>query len=211
MKQLIYIVSVLSLYNCSTLSFHNKVKSGDILFIEAKKENLSGAISRVTKSEETSISYDHIGIVEVENGNKFILHSTTGKGSVKENLKQFLKRNKKDKRTQSLYRLKDNYHYCITKAIENANSMLGKPYNFSYILNENSYYCSDFVERSFRDCSIFELKPMTFINPETNKIDDFWQEFYKKQNLEVPEGQLGCNPNGLSQSDKIEKISILKP
>jgi len=41
---------------------------------------------------------------------------------------------------------------------------------------------------------------MTFINPKTRKIDDFWISFYKKQNLEVPEGQPGCNPNGLAAS-----------
>ncbi|UZJ63544.1 hypothetical protein OKW96_13685 [Sphingobacterium sp. KU25419] len=50
---------------------------------------------------------------------------------------------------------------------------------------------------------------MTFINPSTGKIDDFWKNFYQKQGLEVPEGKLGCNPNGLAASDKIIKIGHL--
>ena len=53
--------------------------------------------------------------------------------------------------------------------------------DFNYILDENSYYCSDFVERSFRAENIFKLEPMTFIDPKTGKTNAFWEEFYTKK------------------------------
>ena len=55
----------------------------------------------------------------------------------------------------------------------------------------------------------FSLAQTDKINPKTGKNDEFWQSFYEKLNVEVPEGKLGCNPNGLSQSTKIEKIIVL--
>jgi len=93
--------------------------------------------------------------------------------------------------------------------LSNADLMLGKPYNFNYILDENSYYCSDFIERAFRENQIFNLEPMTFIDPKTGKTNEFWQDFYNKKNLKVPEGELGCNPNGLAGSDNLIRIKEL--
>src|SRR5690606_9272618 len=108
-----------------------------------------------------------------------------------------------------VYRLKPEYQKSIPDAVKNAESMLGKPYNFNYILDENSYYCSDYVERAFRSYQICKLEPMTFIDPKTGKTNEFWADFYKKKNLDVPEGELGCNPNGLAGSDKLETIKKL--
>ena len=51
---------------------------------------------------------------------------------------------------------------------------------------------------------------MTFINPNTKTTDEYWIEFYQSKNTEVPEGKLGCNPNGISKSDKIYKVFSLK-
>jgi hypothetical protein len=109
-----------------------------------------------------------------------------------------------------VYRLKKDYQNAVPKALEKANLLLGKPYNFTYVLNDETLYCSDFIERIFRENQIFELKPMTFINPKTGKTDDFWLNFYQQKNMEVPEGRLGCNPNGLAGSDKLMKIKKLK-
>lgn len=202
---------LLVLFSCNTQSFYKHAQNGDLIFVEAQKEKLSGAISRVTAKNDNTLSYDHLGLVETDGKNKYILHAAPKNGSEKITLKTFIKVNQKDGRTQSLYRLKQNHQHCIPSAIEKANKMLGKPYNTAYILNENAYYCSDFVERAFRDCKIFELQPMTFINPKTQKTDDYWQKFYDELRLKVPEGELGCNPNGLSQSHNIEKIQVLKP
>ena len=196
---------IIILHSC-TQQF-SYVQNGDLLFIQAKKENLSGAISRVTEKENNT-SYDHIALIEKDVNKIYVLHAAPEKGSVKEELKPFLKNYKR--RTIDLFRIKPAYSNSIKFAVQKANTLLDKPYNTAYILNENSYYCSDFIERSFREDNIFQLNPMTFINPKTGKIDEFWQSFYDKLNLNVPEGKPGCNPNGLSQSDKIFKVKTLQ-
>ena len=205
MKHYILILSVLLLQNCS-ISKLSQLHNGDLLFVQAEEENLSGAISRVTENKK-SISYDHIAIIERKANKINVLEASIKSGSSKLEYNDFIKRNNTTKII--LYRLKPEFQYAIPDALIKANSILGKPYNTSYILNENSYYCSDFIERSFRKAQIFDLKPMTFINPKTGKTDLFWKVFYKNLSLEVPEGKLGCNPNGLSQSPKIEKIKVL--
>lgn len=191
------------LLNCTS------VKNGDLVFVTAQKENLSGAINRVTQKNATE-NYDHIGIIEKKRNTVFVLHASPKGGTQKENLKDFIKNQTEGNAEIYLYRLKPEFQRSIPEAIEKAHSLLGKPYNFSYVLNDETLYCSDFIERIFRNDHIFELKPMTFINPKTRKTDDFWLKFYQEKNIEVPEGKLGCNPNGLAASEKLEKIGKLR-
>lgn len=210
-KYFIFFLCINFLWNCSSSNkFYRAMKNGDLIFVEAEQANLSGAISRVTNTQSDSISFDHVAIVETNGRKKFVLHSYPTNGSEKIPLKNFIKKYKEKQLNLVSYRLNDEYQNCIPNAIEKAESMLGKPYNFLYILNDNEYYCSDFVERAFRNCNIFELKPMTFINPKTGQIDEYWQNFYQSKKVEVPEGKLGCNPNGISKSKKIHKIATLK-
>ncbi|WP_228455479.1 YiiX/YebB-like N1pC/P60 family cysteine hydrolase [Chryseobacterium potabilaquae] len=184
---------------------NNYLKNGDLLFVTAKESGLSGAINKVTQRQR-NISFDHIGILEIVDNDFFVLHASPIGGSQRQSLKEFVKNQKGDNQKIIVYRLKKGYEKIIPEAIKNAESMLGKPYNDIYILNEDSYYCSDFVERAFRDAHIFKLEPMTFKDPMTGQINSFWEGFYKKKNIPIPEGKLGCNPNGLAGSDKLEMI-----
>lgn len=185
-----------------------QLKNGDLLFVTAKESGLSGAINNVTQKQKAA-SFDHIGILEKKGNRIFVLHAAPKGGSQKQNLKDFIKDQKEDGQEVIVYRLKPEYQKAIPEAVKKANSMLGKPYNFNYILDENSYYCSDFVERAFRAKNIFKLEPMTFIDPKTGKTNTFWEEFYTKKNLKVPEGAPGCNPNGLAGSEKLDRINKL--
>lgn len=184
------------------------LKNGDLLFVTAKETGLSGAINNVTQKQKNA-SFDHIGILQKDKNGVFVLHAAPKGGSQKQNFNEFLKDQANDGQKVVLYRLKPQFQKNIPEAIEKANSMLGNPYNFNYILDENSYYCSDYIERAFRKDKIFTLEPMTFIDPKTGEINVFWEEFYAKKNLKVPEGELGCNPNGLAASHKIERIKEL--
>lgn len=189
-------------------SVSSGLKNGDLLFVTAKETGLSGAINNVTQKQKNA-SFDHIGILQKDKKGIFVLHAAPKGGSQKQELKGFLKDQSDDGQRVIVYRLRPQFQKNIPDAIEKANSMLGKPYNFNYILDENSYYCSDYIERAFRKDHIFKLEPMTFIDPKTGKTNAFWEEFYAKKNLEVPEGEPGCNPNGLAASDKIERIKEL--
>lgn len=202
------ILILLIMVQCNSYRSSVALQNGDLLFVTAKETGLSGAINNVTQKQETA-TFDHIGILEKEGHKMFVLHAAPKGGSQKQSLKDFIKDQKKDQQNVVVYRLKPEYQKSIPEAIEKANSMLGKPYNFNYILEEGSYYCSDFVERAFRDDHIFTLEPMTFVDPKTGKVNTFWEDFYGKKNLKVPEGEPGCNPNGLAGSEKLEAIGEL--
>ncbi|MGO4709424.1 YiiX/YebB-like N1pC/P60 family cysteine hydrolase [Chryseobacterium sp. 2TAF14] len=206
--KLIFYFSILIFFSGCRNSQALGLKNGDLLFVTAKQNGLSGAINNVTQKQENA-SFDHIGILQKDKTGVFVLHAAPKEGSQKQNLNDFLKDQENDGQKVIVYRLKPAFQKNIPDAIEKANSMLGKPYNFNYILDENSYYCSDFIERAFRKDKIFILEPMTFIDPKTGKTNAFWEEFYARKNLKVPEGELGCNPNGLAASDKIERIKEL--
>jgi len=179
-----------------------EVKNGDFVFVGAKADNLSGAINRVTQ-QSTNVAYDHVGLFEIHQDSLFVLHATGQAGSIRETFASFFQSKQKEAVQLAVYRLGEDFTEAIPLAIRKAKTMLGKPYNWSYVLNDSSFYCSDFVERAFRDYQIFALEPMTFINPQTGQTDAFWVDFYKKQGLEVPEGKPGCNPNGLASSPKL--------
>lgn len=182
-----------------------KIEQGDLLFVGAQAANLSGAINRVTQRTD-SASFDHVGLIDIIEGKPYLMHASGKKGSARELLDSATN---KDKRLYVVYRVDDKYKDDIPAAIVSAQQMLGKPYNWSYVLNDSSYYCSDFVERAFRHVGLFELEPMTFKNPKTGDFDEFWVQFYEKQGIAIPEGHLGCNPNGLAASPKIRKIGPL--
>ncbi|MCJ7933156.1 MAG: hypothetical protein MUW56_05845 [Chryseobacterium sp.] len=198
---------ILLLVNCSSYQT-SLLKNGDLLFVTAKQTGLSGAINNVTQKQKAA-SFDHIGMLEKDGKELFVLHAAPQGGSQKQRFKEFIRDQEEDGQKIVVYRLKPQYRKAIPPAIQKANQMLGKPYNFNYILDENSYYCSDFIERAFRPDHIFRLEPMTFMDPKTGKTNVFWEEFYKKKNLKVPEGEPGCNPNGLAGSDKLEKIRVI--
>ncbi len=189
--------------------YPKNLKNGDLIFVEAQLDNLSGAINRVTQQTPVA-NFDHIGLVEISGDSIFVLHASTKLGSNRELLSDFYSKNNNNQQQMLIYRLLNEYQHSISEAIIQAKSMLGKPYNFSYILDENAYYCSDFIERAFRADAVFEHIPMNFKNPTTHQIDDFWTEFYKKQQLEVPQDQPGTNPNQLAASEKLLRLGQLK-
>lgn len=202
------LLSVLSLVACKTRA-SDGLQNGDLLFVTAKNTGLSGAINNVTQKTDVA-NFDHVGIVKKEGKNYFVLHAAPKGGSQKQDLESFIEDQASEGQGIVSYRLKPEFQSTISAALENAEKLLGKPYNFNYILNDNSLYCSDFIERIFRQNHIFKLEPMTFIDPKIGKTNEFWQEFYSKKGLKVPEGELGCNPNGLASSEKVFLVKVLK-
>jgi len=195
-------------YPQATQRYNIELQNGDLLFVGAKSEDLSGAINRVTQ-RETSKAFDHVALVEVFHGRIYLIHATGEKGTLREPIGDYIQRSSSERRGLFIFRLKSDYQPCIPDAIAEAKKWLGKPYNWSYVLNDSSVYCSDLVERAFRKCHLFELEPMTFKDPETKEFDAYWVRFYDALGIPVPEGQLGCNPNGLAASDKLSIVGRL--
>ena len=185
------------------------VKNGDIIFRGAHSSELSEAINEVTQTEE-STNYTHMGICAIEDGEVVVYHSDLGKGVVRESLKAFLL-SKDDNNTYKtdVYRINNITSSQIDKAIQHAKDLLGKPYNTTYIFEDEGYYCSEYIYELFKEDSIFQLEPMTFKNPKTNLFHEGWISHYEALGIEIPEGKLGCNPNGMANSDNLVFISHL--
>lgn len=198
----IYILFLYSLllfaYSCSD---KNEIRDGDLLFVSAEDHGLSSAINRVTQTE-LKTNYEHVAIIHVDPSNTtWVLDASGKEGTRKISLQDFMD---KQKTPIYRYRLKDKYRSSIKKGWPLAEKMLGKPYNFTYVWNDTSHYCSEFIYRIFENDSIFELNPMTFINPETGKFDNTWISHYDSLGIAIPEGAPGCNPNGLAASNKLD-------
>ena len=200
----IILLSLAGLFACTQPEPKIKLQSGDLLFREKSSENISEAIDRVTQtSAETHFS--HVGLVEVTDTGVVVLHAYPEGGTCIVSLSTFL-HPKGDSVRVIVYRLKDDWQKLIPSAIQKAHQMLGKPYNFSYVLSDTAHYCSEFIYRAFAPDSVFELEPMTFKDPVTGKFPVAWVEYYQKMGIEIPEGLPGCNPNGLAASNKLIRL-----
>lgn len=192
------------LFACTQPEPKIKLQSGDILFRGTTSGNISEAIDKVTQtSAETHFS--HVGLVEVTDNGIVVLHASPQAGTCVISLDEFL-HPEGDSITVTAYRLKNEWQKTIPAALTKAKHLLGKPYNFSYIQSDTAHYCSEFVYLAFAADSVFSLEPMTFKDPKTEDFFPTWVEYYQKMGLEIPEGQPGCNPNGMAASGKLERL-----
>lgn len=198
----------LILISCQNQNFQTLLQNGDLLFVGNSTGNLSKAIDEVTQTNQGT-NFSHIAIVEKSDSKIWVLHAAPKNGSERISLHEFVKNEKKDGSVIEVYRIKNEFQPDFSSALKKAKSMLGKPYNFTYVLSDTAYYCSDFVYHSFEKDSIFQMDPMTFKNPGEEEFNPGWIEFYKKLNMEIPEGKPGCNPNGMAASEKLERIGRL--
>lgn len=200
----IIIIFLAGLFACTQPKTKIELQSGDILFREKSSENISEAIDKVTQTS-TRTHFSHVGLVEVSDTGIIVLHASPEGGTCIVSLNGFL-HPKGDSVTVIAYRLKKDWQKAIPSAIKKAHQMMGKPYNFSYILSDSAHYCSEFIYRIFAADSVFKLEPMTFKDPATGNFPPAWVEYYQKMGIEIPEEKPGCNPNGLAASSKLERL-----
>ncbi len=208
LKQSIIFLSLTSLFACTQPAPKIKLQSGDILFRGATSGQLSEAIDKVTQTSGAT-HFSHVGLVEVSDTGMVVLHASPQGGTCVVSLDEFL-HPEGDSVMVVVYRLKAEWQKTIPDALAKAKQLLDKPYNFSYILSDSTHYCSEFVYLAFAADSVFTLEPMTFKDPATGNFPPAWVEYYQKMGLEIPEGLMGCNPNGMAASAKLERIGQIK-
>ncbi len=206
MKYILLFIT-LSLLSCTS---YKNLQEGDLLFQDLDNSALSESIEKAT-SDKQDFQISHMGILVKENHQFYVIEAYDS--VQKTPLKQFLKRSKDHfgKPKILVGRLKKPYRQYIPKAINSAKNLLGLAYDKQFLLNNNAYYCSELVYDVFLtedNKPIFTVKPMSFTNKETGKIDQTWIDYFAKQNSTVPEGKLGCNPADYSKLDMINIIPI---
>ncbi len=193
------------LISCSSKN-ENMFKTGDILFTvpNYNKEILSDAINEVTQTDYQT-DYTHVGLVITSDNGIEVIHAAPKKGVKREPLQEFIKNISR----ADLYRLKNRDEIDWDNVIEKGNKLIGLPYDSLFLMSGDSFYCSSFIYEILNDYNLFELEPMTFVNPKTGKFHQAWVYYYEKLGIEIPEGKLGCNPNGMAKSDELDFIKSI--
>ncbi len=209
MKQLVYLFFIFLFFACSNTS---KLQSGDLIFQDLDNSTLSDAIENAT-ADAGILKISHIGIVVIENGNIFVIEAFDS--VQKTPLKSFLNRSKFANGNPKVMvgRLKKEFRNTIDAALIRASNLLGKPYDMEFRLNNDKYYCSELVYDSFLmedNSPIFSVKPMSFTNKNTGKIDQTWIDYFKAQNSIVPEGELGNNPADYAKSTVVDILDNVR-
>ena len=195
-----------------------QLELGDILFQDLDSSPLCDAIELVTPGFKDG-NFSHIGIV-VEIGDPYcmnpkyeptehirILEALPG-GVITTRLDSFLMRSSDYNNNPKVIvgRLNDEYKHTIPTAVQFAKKQIGVDYDEIFILNNDKYYCSELIYEAFSKDSIFQLKPMTFLHPESNDTLQTWIDYYSKLGKEIPQNKLGINPGEMSLSDKIDIV-----
>ena len=157
------------------------LQNGDLLFTVGQSD-MAAAIRTATGS------YSHVGIFF--DGESY--HATQDKGGNHQPLSQLLEE-------EDIYHVFAYPEIDASAAFKEAKSHLGKPYNASFYLESEGFYCSEYIARIL---PIFETIPMQFADGE-KAVSAFWQAYYKDLGVAVPLGQPGTNPSQLAQSAKL--------
>jgi uncharacterized protein YycO len=207
MKHLLYIPILFIFFSCK----ENKpktLKEGDILFQKLACGELCDAINKVTDGYQGN-DFAHCAMVIKLNDTLKVIEAIGNSVQIN-SLDAFFSRN-----TDSIYwagRLKNNYQTLIADAQKYALSLHGKPYDDVFLMDNDSYYCSEIIYEAYKAANngteIFALAPMTFKDPETGETFKPWEEYYKNLQTEIPEGKLGLNPGSISLSDKLEVFEL---
>ena len=158
------------------------LENGDLIFVKDSSD-IGQAI------QESTGNYSHVAIFL----DGFIYHATTEGGVIAQSPKDFFEAEK----VYDLYRYPKIDH----KEVKNqAECLLGSPYNASFYPDGDGYYCSQFIAELL---PIFETIPMKF-GDEEQEISPFWEDYYREIGLAIPLDQSGTNPSQLAQSPQLQ-------
>lgn len=208
----IYIFIILFIISLSSIFSQNfEPKNGDLIFQESCSGSIGDAIKGVTTSVDEN-KFTHVGIVYVdpEDGRIYVLEATTPRVSLTP-LQEYLYPEREACFPKSVVgRLKAEFRHLIPKALNYGITLIGKEYDYGYVLNNDKYYCSELVYEILKyandDNEVFPLNIMTFESVNTGEILPDWAEYFESRELPVPEGELGINPGAMSRSNVIDII-----
>ncbi len=202
MKKYFYLLFTI-LISC-TKNF--KLQEGDLLFQDLDSSPLCDAIELVTPGYNGA-NFSHIGLVVLDNDTLKVLEAIPPKVMIT-NLDDFINRSfdKNGNPKVIVGRLKKEFINSISNAVSYSKSKLEITYDEVFLINNETYYCSELIFEAFEKDSIFQLKPMTFLHPKTKDTLKVWKEYYSDLNTNIPEGNPGINPGIMSLSNKIEMV-----
>ena len=200
---------IIILFLISSFSFAQnvKLKTGDILFQSMNCGPLCEAINEVTEGYQGK-DFSHLGMIYIQNDSIYVIEA--GGKEVKKTPDETFKTYTSEE--MFVGRLKPKYRKYISEAITFSLQQIGVSYDEEYLYDNGKYYCSELIYDAFLHSykkPLFDLVPMTFKSPKSNEYFKVWETYYQNLKMEIPEGQLGCNPGGISTSNKLKIIGTL--
>lgn len=178
-------------------------QTGDLVFFTGGSSLMDDAIS-----SSTGDGFVHVAIVEIDSeGTAWLIDATPQKGVSREKLETKLL---EEKGKAVLMRLKDSTG--VTASVQRAKGLIGSPYDFAFLPDNDAYYCSELVYECFLrpdGSHIFSCQPMNFLDSEGN-LPEYWKELFGKLQMDVPQGLPGTNPEDLSRSTTLRGTSLFQ-
>ena len=206
MKRYLSLIILITIqYSCIHQSQKEfKLELGDLLFQDLDSSPLCDAIELVTPGYNNA-NISHIGIIVDIEDTIQVLEAIPDKVQIT-SIDKFLNRSfdKNNNPKVIVGRLKKEYKYTIKNAILFLKNKINMKYDEVFIMNNDSYYCSELIYDAFKEDTVFQLYPMTFLHPNTNDTLEVWKDYYLKLGEKIPQNQLGINPGIISLSEKIK-------
>lgn len=202
----------IALYVSLTLQQVYVPQTGDLLFQDLDCGPLCDAIEEVTQGYRGA-RISHMGMVLRTDSGVFVLEAVS-EGVVLTPLDTFICRSTDKGGNPKVLagRLKKAYQSYIPDAVSFGVDQLGTSYDKVYLMHNDSYYCSELLYQCFyrasEDSSFFNVSPMTFKVPGSDRYDPAWQIYYNELHQPIPEGLPGLNPGGISRSEKIDILHV---
>lgn len=210
-RVIVFLAALLLLSSCDS------IRTGDLIFVGFRAESISentsmtGAIAAATGRD--SINYIHVGIIEVSNNSTWVLDANTSSGVSRRPLREFLREFYADSTSDPIIeirRVKGESRAALRHYVENANRLLGLPYDYHFLPDNGQYYCSELVYDSYvrKDGShIFHAAPMNFLN-EDGVLSEYWAELFASLGEEVPQSVPGTNPQDLHSEAILSPVRL---
>ena len=187
------------------------LETGDLLFnvVSPTRDGVAAAIVDVTEGYDLQ-RVSHVAIVCIEaDGTIFALEASSAHGVWLNPIDSFLVHSDHSPQGLPLVlvgRLKDQSS--AAASVSKAKAYIGRPYDHQYLPGDSALYCSELLHYSYTTSDgtpIFPQQPMSF-HDKSGQVTPFWVDYYRRWNMEVPEGWPGTNPGALSKSHAIDII-----
>lgn len=187
-----------------------QVRRGDLIFQASAASEFSKAINAAARQNHDSLTFCHVGIIDVDDDNTaFVIEAEPKNGVRRVSLNQFLAESDSLNGEPLVVVKRLNVPFSPDSVIATAMSFIGQEYDHAFIHDNGKMYCSELVYESYFDADgnhIFNAIPMNFRDSEGN-MPQFWIEKYGKMGIPIPEGKPGTHPDTLSRDSRLTTIS----
>lgn len=215
--------SAMLLFSCHSAKQEEQhdegIQTGDLLFVGLPLDfhltdstSMDNAITSAT-GREGEINYIHVAILERdEQDSLWVIDATLKHGVDRHPFRVYLTDftlNDGSYPVMAVMRLKDNTN--ASTYVDNAKTFVGRGYDMYFSSDNTEQYCSELVRNSYITSTgeyLFSEYPMNF-KSEDGTFPPYWIELFGLLDEPIPQGEMGTNPNAMSQESCLTKVGTI--